>query len=205
MAEFLYRLGRGAARRARTVLGVWIAVLAISGIAFALFGGTLSTAISIPGTPTTQVTDRLQQELPEASGGTGSVVFQTEDGSAFTPEQQDAIAALAADASEVDGVENAVDPFATEAERDAQRTQLEEGQAQLDAGRAQLDAARAELDAGQQQLDAARAQAEAAGALAAAQPQLDAQQAQLDAGRAELDAQAAAAEEQAPQLEQGAA
>ena len=205
MAEFLYRLGQGAARRARTVLGVWIAVLAIAGIAFALFGGTLSTAISIPNTPTTQVTDRLQQELPEASGGTGSVVFQTEDGSAFTQEQKDAIAALAADASEVDGVEDAVDPFATEAERDAQRTQLEEGQAQLDAGRAQLDAARAELDAGQQQLDQARAQAEAAGALAMAQPQLDAQQAQLDAGRAELEAQAAAAEEQAPQLEQGAA
>ncbi|MFZ3415925.1 MMPL family transporter [Arthrobacter sp. 3Tela_A] len=205
MAEFLYRLGQGAARRARTVLGVWIAVLAVAGIAFALFGGTLSTAISIPNTPTTQVTDRLQQELPEASGGTGSVVFQTKDGSAFTQEQKDAIAALAADASEVDGVENAVDPFATEAERDAQRAQLEEGQAQLDAGRAQLDAARAELDAGQQQLDQARAQAEASGALAMAQPQLDAQQAQLDAGRAELEAQAAAAEEQAPQLEQGAA
>ncbi|MFF3036851.1 MMPL family transporter [Arthrobacter citreus] len=205
MAEFLYRLGQGAARRARTVLGVWIAVLAVAGIAFALFGGTLSTAISIPGTPTTQVTDRLQQELPEASGGTGSVVFQTEDGSPFTQEQKDAIAALVTDASEVDGVENAVDPFATEAEREAQRAQLEEGQAQLDAGRAQLEAARAELDAGQQQLDAARAQAEAAGALAAAQPQLDAQQAQIDAGRAELEAQAAAAEEQAPQLEQGAA
>ncbi|MEB7502832.1 MMPL family transporter [Arthrobacter koreensis] len=205
MAEFLYRLGQGAARRARTVLGVWVAVLAIAGIAFALFGGTLSTAISIPNTPTTQVTDRLQQELPEASGGTGSVVFQTEDGSPFTQEQKDAIAALVTDASEVDGVENAVDPFATEAERDAQRAQLEEGQAQLDAGRAQLEAARAELDAGQQQLDQARAQAEAAGALAMAQPQLDAQQAQLDAGRAELEARAAAAEEQAPQLEQGAA
>ena len=205
MAEFLYRLGQGAARRARTVLGVWIAVLAVAGIAFALFGGTLSTAISIPNTPTTQVTDRLQQELPEASGGTGSVVFQTEDGSPFTQEQKDAIAALVTDASEVDGVENAVDPFATEAEREAQRAQLEEGQAQLDAGRAQLDAARAELDAGQQQLDQARAQAEASGALAMAQPQLDAQQAQLDAGRAELEAQAAAAEEQAPQLEQGAA
>ena len=205
MAEFLYRLGQGAARRARTVLGVWIAVLAVAGIAFALFGGTLSTAISIPNTPTAQVTDRLQQELPEASGGTGSVVFQTEDGSPFTQEQKDAIAALAADASEVDGVEDAVDPFATGAERDAQRAQLEEGQAQLDAGRAQLDAARAELDAGQQQLDQARAQAEAAGALAMALPQLDAQQAQLDAGRAELEAQAAAAEEQAPQLEQGAA
>ncbi|MCC9192040.1 MMPL family transporter [Arthrobacter sp. zg-Y916] len=205
MAEFLYRLGQAAARRARSVLALWIGVLAICGISFALFGGTLSTAISIPNTPTTQVTDRLQQELPEASGGSGSVVFQTEDGSEFTPEQRDAIAALVEDAKGVDGVENAVDPFATEAQREEQVSQLSEGQAQLDAGRTQIEAARAELDAGQAQLDAARAQAEAAGMLAMAQPQLDSQQAQLDAGRAELEAQAAAAEEKAPQLEQGAA
>ena len=205
MAEFLYRLGQAAARRARTVLAVWIAVLAVAGIAFALFGGTLSSAISIPNTPTTQVTDRLQQELPEASGGTGSIVLQTEDGSAFTAEQRDAISALVEDTKAVDGVENAVDPFATEAQREEQSRQLADGQAQLEAGLQQIEAARAELDAGQAQLDAARAQAEAAGMLAMAAPQLDAQQAQLDAGRAELEAQAAAAEEQAPQLEQGAA
>ncbi|WP_066302225.1 MMPL family transporter [Arthrobacter luteolus] len=205
MAEFLYRLGQAAARRARTVLAVWIAVLAVAGIAFALFGGTLSSAISIPNTPTTQVTDRLQQELPEASGGTGSIVLQTEDGSAFTAEQRDAISALVEETKAVDGVENAVDPFATEAQREEQSRQLADGQAQLEAGLQQIEAARAELDAGQAQLDAARAQAEAAGMLAMAAPQLDAQQAQLDAGRAELEAQAAAAEEQAPQLEQGAA
>ncbi|UPO76441.1 MMPL family transporter [Arthrobacter sp. Helios] len=205
MAEFLYRLGQAAARRARTVLAVWIAVLAVAGIAFALFGGTLSSAISIPNTPTTQVTDRLQQELPEASGGTGSIVLQTEDGSAFTAEQRDSISTLIEDAKAVDGVENAVDPFATETQREEQARQLADGQAQLDAGLQQIEAARAELDAGQAQLDAARAQAEASGMLAMAAPQLDAQQAQLDAGRAELEAQAAAAEEQAPQLEQAAA
>ena len=205
MAEFLYRLGRASARRARSVLALWFAVLVVAGIAFALFGGTLSSSISIPNTPTTQVTDRLQQELPEASGGSGSVVLQTEDGSAFTPEQREAISALVEDAKGVDGVENALDPFATEAQREEQVQQLAAGQAQLDAGRQQLDAARAELDAGQEQLDAARAQAEAAGMLAAAAPQLDAQQAQLDAGRAELEANAAEAEAQAPQLEQGAA
>ncbi|MBD7994696.1 MMPL family transporter [Arthrobacter sp. Sa2CUA1] len=205
MAEFLYRLGQAAARRARTVLAVWIAVLAVAGIAFALFGGTLSSAISIPNTPTTQVTDRLQQELPEASGGTGSIVLQTENGSAFTAEQREAISALVEDAKALDGVENAVDPFATEAQREEQARQVADGQAQLDAGLQQIEAARAELDAGQEQLDAARAQVEAAGMLPMAAPQLDAQQAQLDAGRAELEAQAATAAEQAPQLEQAAA
>ena len=62
MAEFLYRLGQAAARRARTVLAAWIAVLVIAGAAFALFGGTLATAFSIPNTPTTQVTERLQED-----------------------------------------------------------------------------------------------------------------------------------------------
>jgi RND superfamily putative drug exporter len=204
MAEFLYRLGRAAARRARTVLAVWIAVLAVAGVAFALFGGTLATAFSIPNTPTTQVTERLQEKLPQASGGSGSVIVQTEDGSRFTQEQQQEISALVTKAAEVDGVENVIDPFATEAERAAQAQQLTEGQAQIDAGRAQLEEARAQLDAGQAQLDAARTQAEAAGAPAEMLAGLDAQQAQLDAGRAELDAGAAELEAQAVPAEQGA-
>lgn len=204
MAEFLYRLGRAAARRARTVLTVWIAVLALAGVAFALFGGTLATAFSIPNTPTTQVTERLQEKLPQASGGSGSVIVQTEDGSPFTAEQQQQIAALVAKAADIDGVETVVDPFATEADRAAQAQQLAEGQAQIEAGRAQLEQARAELDAGQAQLDAARAQAEAAGAPAEMLAGLDAQQAQLDAGRAELEAGSSELEAQALPAEQGA-
>ncbi|MBP3042226.1 MMPL family transporter [Arthrobacter jiangjiafuii] len=204
MAEFLYRLGRAAAHRARTVLAAWFAVLVIAGVAFTLFGGTLATSFSIPNTPTTQVTERLQEKLPAASGGSGSVIVQTEDGSAFTEEQQRDISALVAETAKIDGVENVVDPFATEAERAAQAQQLADGQAQIDAGRAQLDQARAELDAGQAQLDAARAQAEAAGAPAEMLAALDAQQAQLDAGRADLEAGTAELEAQALPAEQGA-
>ncbi|WP_435738356.1 MMPL family transporter [Cellulosimicrobium sp. PMB13] len=226
MAELLYRLGRACARRARTVLAAWLAILVLAGAAFAAFGGTLATSFSIPGTPTAEVTERLQSELPEASGGSGTIVFQTEDGSAFTAEQEAAIGDRIATASEVDGVETVIDPFATQAELADQaaqvedgRTQIADGREQIEAGRtqladgqAQLDAARAQLDAGQAQLDEARAQAEAAGIADQAAPDLDAQQAQLDAGRAELDAQAAtiteqqaALEEQSTQLEEQAA
>ncbi|MFF2269145.1 MMPL family transporter [Cellulosimicrobium cellulans] len=215
MAELLYRLGRACARRARTVLAAWLAVLVLAGAAFVAFGGTLASSFSIPGTPTAEVTERLQTALPEASGGSGTVVFATEDGSAFTPEQEAAISDRLAAAEEVDGVETAVDPFATQTELADQRQQVEDGRTQIEAGRAQiedgrtqlaagqeqLDAARAQLDEGQTQLDAARAQAEAAGALDQAAPQLDAQQAELDAGRAELDAQAAALDKQVTALE----
>ncbi|WAP52052.1 MMPL family transporter [Arthrobacter sp. ATA002] len=205
MAEFLYRLGAGAARRAKTVLAAWIGVLVLAGAAFALFGGTLATGFSIPNTPTTQVTDHLQDKLPEASGGSGSVVIQTEDGSAFTDAQREDISALVTKAAEVDGVENVVDPFATEADRAAQAQQLQDGQAQVDAGRAQIEDGREQLEAGQAQLDAARQQAEAAGAPAEMLAQLDAQQEVLDANRAELDAGSAELEAGAVQAEQGAA
>ncbi|MBX9246497.1 MMPL family transporter [Actinotalea ferrariae] len=219
MAEMLYRLGRSSARRAWAVLLTWLVVLGLAGGAYLAFGGTLSSAISIPGTATAEVTDRLEAELSSASGGTGSVVLYTSDGEPFTDEQRAAVAEAVERAAEVDGVEAAVDPFATEAERAAQaqqladgQAQLEEGKAQLAAGQEQLDAARAELAVGQEQLGAARAQAEAAGMADVVGPQLDAEQAVLDAGAAQLDAEqatldAAVAEiaAQEPQLTDGAA
>ena len=204
MAEFLYRLGAAAARRAKTVLAAWLGVLVVAGAAFVLFGGTLATAFSIPDTPTTQVTNHLQEKLPEASGGSGSVVIQTEDGSPFTDAQREDISELVTKAGDVDGIETVVDPFATEADRAEQAKQLEQGQAQVDAGRAQIEEGRAQLESGQAQLDAARQQAEAAGAPAEMLAQLDAQQATLDSSRAELDAKSAELEAGAVQAEQGA-
>ncbi|MBZ2198907.1 MMPL family transporter [Occultella gossypii] len=153
MAELLYRLGRFAARRARTVIAVWLAILVIAGGAFAVAGGTLATSISIPGTPTTTVTDRLADEFPEASGGTGTVVLQTEDGSPFTAEQLVQIEELLAEASAVDGVTTVIDPFVTEEQRAAQQAEIEGGLAQLELAAAQgetpeLAAQRAGLEMG---------------------------------------------------------
>jgi RND superfamily putative drug exporter len=171
-------------------------VLGLAGGAFALFGGTLTTAVSIPGTATQTVSDELSEKFPAASGGRGTVVFTTTDDSAFTEEQKTAIGELLTDTVELDEVKGTTNPFETQAQLDdgaaqieAGRTQLAAGTAQLDAGQDQIEAATAEIAAGQAQLDAARAQAEAAGQLAAAQPQLDAQQAQIDAGAAEIATQ----------------
>lgn len=219
MAELLYRLGRLAARRPRTVVVAWAAVLALAGVAYALGAGTLATSLTIPGTPTAQVTERLEGELPEVAGGNGSVVLRTTDGAPFTDEQRAALAERFAAVRAIEGVADVVDPFATEAERAAAEQQAADGAAQveaaraeLEAGRARLDQARAELEAGRAALAEARRQAEAAGLAAQAEPQLAAQEAQLEAGAAELDAQqarldagAAELEERAAQLEAGAA
>jgi RND superfamily putative drug exporter len=181
MAEFLYRLGRACARRARTVIAVWLALLVASGTAFFLFSGELEDSFSIPGTPTDEVERLLSEEFSGMGGGTGTVVYQTEDGSGFTQEQQDAIADRAEEAAGLSGVEDVIDPFATELERADQQQELEEGRQELESGLEELEAGQAELDRG-------RAQAEAAGMLDQAEAGLDAEQAVIDQNREELEA-----------------
>ncbi|MET0302981.1 MAG: MMPL family transporter, partial [Microbacteriaceae bacterium] len=208
MASLLYRLGRGAARRAWLVVISWIVLLGLSGGAFALFGGVLSSAVSIPGTATQEVSDQLAEKFPDLGGGSGTVVFTTTDGSAFTDQQKSDIDDLLTEAQDIDVVTGATNPFETQAQIDDQaaqiadgRQQIADGTDQLEAGQQQLDAAQGELTAGQEQLDAARAAAEAAGQLEAAAPQLDAQQAQIDAGQQQLDAQQATIDENRTELE----
>ncbi|HLR27449.1 MAG TPA: MMPL family transporter, partial [Ruania sp.] len=182
MAELLYRLGRGAARRTWIVFTAWIAVLIGVGIAFSAGFGTLSQGVTIPGTPTAQVTDRLQQEFPEAAGGSGTIVASTTDGSAISETQQNELSDLIDQAGDIDGVSEVMDPYATAADRAEQSQQLTEG-------REQAEAAQQELTQGQQQLDAAIAAAKANGTYEYAADQFEAQQDQIDQGKAELQDQ----------------
>jgi len=194
MASLLYRLGRFSARRAWLVIVAWLVILGLAGGAFALFGGTLTSAVSIPGTATQKVSDELAEKFPAASGGRGTVVFTTSNDSPFTDAQKTAIGDLLTKSKDLDDVKATTNPFDTQAKLDDSAAQVVDGRkqitdatAQLDAGQAQIDAATAQVTAGQQQLDAARAQA--AGAPAAITARLDAQQAQIDAGKAQIAAQ----------------
>ncbi len=203
MADLLYRIGRFASRRRLAVVATWIAVLAVAFTAFTIGGSAPAGDISIPGTPTAEVTDRLATMLPDAAGATGTVVFATTDGTPFTDAQKLAIAGLIADAATVDGVTNVIDPFVTQTERDSQareiadgrvhirqaRTDLVDGQRQLDEGRTklvdgqrQLDEGRAELVDGQARLDAGRDE------IARNQAKIDAGLVKIAAGQAKLDA-----------------
>lgn len=203
MAKLLYRLGLSAAKRPFAVIFSWLVALALAAGAFLTFGGTLVSTVDIPGTPTAQTTDRLQEEFPDAARGTGNVVFATQDGSAFTAQQREAIVEVLDNARQTDGIADVIDPFATDTELADQKQQLTDGRAELDAARdqldsapeqldgaqSQLDEAEAELDAGQDQLDAAKQQALAAGMpQAAVDAQFAPQQQQLDAAREELEA-----------------
>lgn len=191
MAELLYRLGRASARRARTVIVLWLALLVAAGGAFFLFSGELEDGFSIPGTATDQVNQRLKTEFDGMGGGTGTIIHQTDDGEPFTDEQKEAIGERVDLATEVDGVEAVVDPFATEDERAEQAELLREG-------REQIDDARAEIEAGQEELDENRAQAEAAG-------MLDQMEEALDGGQDEIDQGLESLESEEEKLEQGEA
>ena len=73
--------------------------------AFTIGGSAPAGEISIPGTPTAQVTDRLAAMLPDASGGSGTVVFahRRRHARSRTPRRRRS-RGLVAQAATVDGV-----------------------------------------------------------------------------------------------------
>ncbi|MGA1826723.1 MAG: RND transporter, partial [Microbacterium sp.] len=165
MAELLHRLGTFAARRAWTVIIAWAVILGIAVGGFLIGFKGLTTSFDIPGTAAGEVVADLQDQLPDFSGASGTVVFHSTDGSALTDEQRAEITALAESAKDLPDVAEVIDPFATEQQLADQRQQVEDGQTQIadartqaETGQAQLDAAVAQLDAAQAQLDAGRAQ-----------------------------------------------
>lgn len=81
MSLLLYRLGRTAYRRPWAFIALWLLVLGgIVGLAVANGGGKISSSVTIDGTQSQDVTDRLRAELPDAAGGQGTVVFTVPEG-----------------------------------------------------------------------------------------------------------------------------
>ena len=221
MAALLHRVGRWSAQHRWTAVISWLVIIALAVGGTLAFSQPLSDDFTVPGSRFQQVLDELEEEIPDAAGGIGTVVFSTED--TFTDEQRTAVADVTAEWSGLDGVIDATDPFATQAQLDgardeiaAGRTELEGAQAELAAGREQLEAgaqqldqAEAEIAAGREQLETQRAELEAAAdmmppaAAAAAQEQLAAAEAELAAGEEPLAAGREALEANEQQLAQG--
>ena len=86
MASFLYRLGRFAFRRRWLVTGLWLAVLAAALTGAVALSGPTSGALRIPGTPSQEAIDLLQERFPQASAGgaTARVVFAAPAGRRLT-------------------------------------------------------------------------------------------------------------------------
>ncbi|MEY4989122.1 MAG: hypothetical protein RI933_755 [Actinomycetota bacterium] len=219
MAQLLYRLGQGSAKRAWLVISTWFLLLATTLTLMLVGGGKLSSSMTIDGLPSQQIVDQLKESFPEAGRGFGQVVFHKANGEKFTEDEKAAIAAGLSDSKTVDGVANAIDPFATAADLQKQRDEvidgkaqieqakidLADGQAQIDAGKPKLAKAETDLKAQSAQLEAAIAQAEAAGTPAANLAPLLVNRAKIAAGFAEIEKQKAVLEASQAKINDGLA
>ncbi|WFE52046.1 MMPL family transporter [Micromonospora sp. WMMD1155] len=112
MATLLYRLGRGALRRRRLVVALWLVVLVVAGLAAATLRGPTASNFTMPGTESQRALDLLAEQFPAASGATGTITVKAPaDGRLATPEGQTVVRELVQQASTLPGVVGAVDPF----------------------------------------------------------------------------------------------
>ncbi|MEV7660286.1 MMPL family transporter [Paenarthrobacter sp. NPDC089316] len=140
MASFLYRLGKFSYRRRWLVISIWLAVLVAVGGSAAAFHGTMSNNFTIPGTETQRMADKLKEALPNASGGSASVVFDAGD-SGFDQAKKDAVAAALTKLDAMPDVQGTVNPFTTQAQLSKAAADLAAGEAQLAGGEQQMAAA----------------------------------------------------------------
>ncbi|MBM0235018.1 MMPL family transporter [Micromonospora sp. STR1_7] len=112
MATLLYRLGRGALRRRRLVVALWLVVLVGAGIAAATLRGPTASNFTMPGTESQRALDLLAEQFPAASGATGTIAMKAPaDGQLASPEGQAVVRELVGQAATLPGVVGAVDPF----------------------------------------------------------------------------------------------
>ena len=207
MATLLYRLGAFSRRHFRTVIVGWLVLLGLATAGALGLSKPLSNTFEIPNAGYQQVFDRLQHEIPSASGGIGTVVLSTTNDTAFTAAQKRAVGQVIDEWSKLKGVREVRNPFQVEAQLKGAadqtkqaRQQLDDGKAQLQAGEQRLASEQAKLDAAQQQLDAQKAQLPPGYPVPA---QLAAAQQQLDDGRAQLEAQSKKLQASKQQLQAG--
>ncbi|MGW1780094.1 MMPL family transporter [Streptomyces sp. NPDC002143] len=114
MATFLYRLGRLAFRRRRTVVLLWIVVLAAMGVGALNASGSSNDSFTIPGSQSQKALDLLDEEFPQASasGATARVVFEAPDGRRLTSTAvRTEVETLVADLKKAPQVASVVDPY----------------------------------------------------------------------------------------------
>jgi RND superfamily putative drug exporter len=138
MALLLHRLGAFAHRRRRAVLAGWLLVLIIAGALAGTVGGSFDDDFKIPGSPSQQTLDRMNEEFPSAGGASAQVVFVAPAGEKITdPGPAAAIKAAMAAAARAPQVAQVVDPATARAVSPDGRTGL--GQVQYPVAKVDLD------------------------------------------------------------------
>ena len=186
MATLLYKLGLFSARKAWIVIVAWILILATTaGLALTL-GGKLTTSMSVDGVPSQNVVDQLQKSFPEASRGSGQVVFYKAEGT-FTNSDREAITNALLEVEALPQISEAVNPFTVQAEiRNGAKDLVAGKQELLDAEQAIVDGEDKLVDAEAKIVDGEKALADGLATLAATKKDLKSKLAQVNAGIKQL-------------------
>jgi RND superfamily putative drug exporter len=110
--QFLFRLGRGAARWHWVVIAIWLVVVA--GLMFGRdwSGGSYSNSYSVPGSASQQGLDVLAAQFPSQAGYAGQIVFAAGQGDQVSA-QSSAVNQAVDNVTKLAHVTSAVGPFAT--------------------------------------------------------------------------------------------
>jgi putative drug exporter of the RND superfamily len=109
MSTFLYKLGRKGYEKPWYFIAAWILILAVVLTFLGVNGMSVSSEMKIEGTESQKVLDKLEQALPEASGGQASVVFTVPEGERIdTPER---IKAITEAVNKVYGMDDVINPM----------------------------------------------------------------------------------------------
>ncbi|AWB44660.1 transporter [Paenibacillus sp. CAA11] len=134
MSKFLYKLGKKAYDKPWYFISAWILILGVVIALLGINGMSVSSDMKIEGTESQKVLDKLAKELPEASGGQGSVVFTVPDGERLdTPERVQAITEAVNKVYGLDYVINPAELAAAAGSGSAQADQTAQAQAQAQA------------------------------------------------------------------------
>lgn len=125
MSTFLYRIGKSAYSKPWAFIVSWIAILGIVLALIGINGIHVGSEMKIEGTESQKVLDQLAAELPEASGGQASVVFQAPKGERLdTPERA---AMLSKAVNDVYNLEYVINPAKLAAEAAAANADQAQG------------------------------------------------------------------------------
>ena len=127
MSKFLYRLGKHAYGKPWLFIFSWIVVLGIVLAVFGVNGVHVSSEMKIEGTESQKVLDKLAEELPEASGGQASVVFEAPKGERLDAPER--VAAITKAVNEVYKLDYVINPAELAAEAGAAQSANQQGAA----------------------------------------------------------------------------
>ena len=110
MSSFLYSLGRRAYAARKTVLLIWLLVLAVAGGSAGLLQKGLDNSVTIPGTEAQQALERLSVTFPQTSGASAQIIAVAPQG-VRDPAVRAQVERTVEELKHVDGVTSVISPY----------------------------------------------------------------------------------------------